>query len=244
VGYRYEGQVVLVGYPLHDPRDEGAMAAAVDQALAMPGLRRITVLGPARPPQAPPGAVEVRDRYVGVTVPPRPGAKLRNLLRRAAREVTVTSGRECTTEHAALIARYLDERSFDAGTRQIFGCIARYVRSLSSARVVSARCTDGRLAGFAVGEFASRHTAFYMFSFRNADLAPPGCADLLLARLLEEAAARGQTRMNLGLGVNAGVALFKRKWAAEPLLPYVDVSWDLRAPSLLTRIGRRLGISK
>ena len=54
-------------------------------------------------------------------------------------------------------------------------------------------------AAFAVGEFGSRHTAFYMFSFRDPDLAPPGAADLLLARLLEEAGGRGQALLNLGL---------------------------------------------
>jgi len=41
VGYAREGEFVLVGYPLHDPRDTGAMTAAVDQALKLPGLRRI-----------------------------------------------------------------------------------------------------------------------------------------------------------------------------------------------------------
>jgi hypothetical protein len=48
--------------------------------------------------------------------------------------------------------------------------------------------------------------------------------------------------MNLGLGVNAGVAFFKRKWGAAPFLPYVEVSWDIAAPSLVTRLGRLLGI--
>jgi lysylphosphatidylglycerol synthetase-like protein (DUF2156 family) len=81
-----------------------------------------------------------------------------------------------------------------------------------------------------------------MFSFRNPELAPPGSSDLLLAHLVEEARARGQTRMNLGLGVNAGVAFFKRKWGAAPFLPYVEVSWDIAAPSLVTRLGRLLGI--
>jgi hypothetical protein len=243
VGYQFDGRIVLVGYPLHDPRDESAMAAAVTKALALPGLRRITVLGPARPPQAPSDAPEVRDEYVGLPVPPPPvGSKLGNLLRRAARDVTIATGRECTGEHGALIGRYLRERELGAGTRHIFGRVGRYVQNVPSAQVVSARCADGRLAGFAVGEFASRHTAFFMFSFRDPDVAPPGTADLLLAHLLEEARIGGQTRMNLGLGVNAGIAYFKRKWGAERFLPYVEVSWETAMP-LRARIGRLLGIS-
>jgi len=245
VGYRSDEQLVLVGYPLHDPRDEEALSLAVAQALELPWLRRITVIGPARPPQAPAAAPELRDEHLGLPVPPPPaGQKLRSLLRRAAREVAVAEGRELGPEHAALVGRYLDERELDDGTRYIFGRIGDYLRASATARVVSARLADGRLAAFAVGEFASRHTGFFMFSFRNPELAPPGSADLLLARLVEEARARGQTRMNLGLGVNAGVAFFKRKWGAAPFLPYVEVSWDISAPSILARLGRRLGLGR
>ena len=39
-------------------------------------------------------------------------------------------------------------------------------------------------------------------------------------RLLDEARARGQTRMNLGLGVNEGISRFKQKWGGLPYLPY------------------------
>lgn len=245
VGYRSDDHLVLVGYPLHDPRDEIALGAAVAQALELPGLRRITVIGPARPPQAPAGAPEARDEHVGLAVPP-PAVrqKLRSLLRRAAREVTVAPGRELGPDHLALVGRYLKERMLDDGTRYIFGRIGDYLRASATARVVSARLGDGRLAAFAVGEFASRHTGFFMFSFRDPHLAPPGSADLLLAHLLEEARGRGQTRMNLGLGVNAGIAFFKRKWGAEPFLPYVEVSWEVAAPPLMTRLGRLLGIDR
>jgi hypothetical protein len=245
VGYRSDDHLVLVGYPLHDPRDEEALGLAVARALELPRLRRITVIGPARPPQAPTDAPELRDEHLGLPVPPpAAGQKLRNLLRRAAREVTVAPGHELGPEHSAMIGRYLDERELDDGTRYIFGRIGNYLQASATARIVSARLADGRLAAFAVGEFASRHTGFFMFSFRNPELAPPGSADLLLARLVEEARARGQTRMNLGLGVNAGVAFFKRKWRAEPFLPYVEVSWDIAAPSILARLGRRLGLGR
>jgi hypothetical protein len=60
--------------------------------------------------------------------------------------------------------------------------------------------------------------------------------------LLEEARQHGQTRMNLGLGVNAGISFFKRKWGAEPFLPYVEVSWEVKPQPLMTRLGRMLGL--
>jgi class 3 adenylate cyclase len=227
VGYASDGDVVLVGYPLHDPRDEQAMAAAVQEALRIPGLRRITVVGPARPPQAPAQSRLMQDSYLFLSLPrPAPRQKLRNLLRRADRELTIDSGRYCGEDHMALVGRYLDERGLEAGTRHIFRQLPTYLQASPRSLLFSARRADGRLVAFCVGEFVSLSTAFFMFCFRDRDLAPPGSTDVLLAELLDEASRRGQIRMNLGLGINAGVRFFKQKWGAEALLPYVQVSWE------------------
>jgi len=242
VGYASEGEFVLVGYPLHDPLDTGAMAAAVDQALKLPGVRRITVIGPARPPQAPEGSPLVQDGYLTVPVPhPPPAQKLRNLLRRARRELAIERSGTCGGEQMALIQPYLDGRHLAAGTRHIFRQLPRYLEMSPGSLLLSARLADGRLAAFSVGEFGSLHTAFYMFCFRHPNLAPPGSTDLLLSALLEAARERGQVRMNLGLGVNAGVRFFKRKWGAEPFLPYAQVSWEPAAHGRFRRLRGLFG---
>jgi len=239
VGYASGGTLVLVGYPLHDPNDAKAMTAAVDQALKMPGLERITVIGPARPPQAPEKAVVAQDSYYALPVPaPPPGQKLRNLLHRARRELSIVQGRRLENDHTALVQRYLDERRLAAGTRHIFGQLPRYIEASAGSLVVSGRLADGRLAAFAVGEFAPLATAFFMFCFRDPEVAPPGSADLVLSGLLEEAHQRGQTCMNLGLGVNAGIGFFKRKWSAEPFLPYVEVSWEVKPRGFISKLRR------
>jgi hypothetical protein len=236
VGYRLEEEVVLVGYPLHDPWDHAAMSQAVDLALKIPDLRRITVIGPSRPLQAPPRTRSGEDDYWALPVPtPPPGAKLKNLLRRADRELAIDRGRDFSEDHQQLVERYLSERTLTAGTRQIFQQIPRYLQASPGSLMVSARTTTGRLAAFAVGEFASLHTAFFMFCFRDPDLAPPGSADRVFSGLLEEAARRGQRRMNLGLGVNDGIRFFKRKWRAECFLPSIETSWEIRTP-LISRL--------
>jgi hypothetical protein len=237
VGYESEGTLVLVGYPLHDPRDEKAMAAAVQEALRIPGLRRITVIGPARPPQAPEKIETSEDSYFELPVPaPAPDAKLRNLLRRASREVRLVSGRRFENEHADLVQRYLGERPLAAGTRQIFRQLQSYIDASVGSLIVSARRKDGRLVAFSVGEFGSFSTAFFMFCFRDPDIAPPGSSDLTLSGLLNEALQRGQSRMNLGLGVSEGIRFFKRKWGAEAFLPYVETSWKPASPGLRSRL--------
>jgi hypothetical protein len=237
VGYQSEAAVVLVGYPLPDPLDSQAMAMAVEQALRIPGLEQITVIGPTRPPQAPEKAESAEDSYYALPLPPPPpGLKLKNLLRRAQREVQLFHGRRFENDHADLLQRYLDERPLAAGTRQIFRQLASYVEASAGSLIVSARRADGRLAAFAVGEFAALSTAFFMFCFRDPRLAPPGSADLALSGLLQEARQRGQARMNLGLGVSDGIRFFKRKWGAEPFLPYVETSWQPASAGVLSRL--------
>jgi hypothetical protein len=237
IGYDSGGELVLVGYPLHDPLDESAMTEAVTLALQIEGLRRITVIGPVRPKSAPAGSRLEQDCYYAIPVPPpRPAQKLRNMLHRASRELTLEPGRRCGEDHMRLVQRYLDERPLAPGTRRIFGHLQSYLAASPGSLVLSARLANGRLGAFVVGEFASFHTAFFMFSFRDLRWAPPGSTDLLLSALLDEAAHRGHIRMNLGLGINEGIRFFKGKWDPVSFLPYVQVTWEPRAPGLFFHI--------
>ena len=237
VGFDSGGEFVLVGYPMHDPLDVGAMTDAVNQALQIRGLRRITVIGSVRPPQAPDRSIATEDCYYALPMPPPPpGQKLRNLLRRAGRELTLDGAHQYGDDHMALVQRYLEERHLATGTRHIFRQLPRYLAASAGSLLLSARLADGRLAAFAVGEFAASRTAFYMFSFREPRLAPPGASDFLLSGLLDEARERGHAQINLGLGVNEGISFFKRKWGAVPFLPYVQVSWETGSPGPFSRL--------
>jgi hypothetical protein len=227
IAYVNNGHAVLIGYPVHDPLDCSAMAEAVTLAGASPDVRMLTVLGPARPPQAPAGAACVEDAYYGVDLPigpPRP--KLANLLRRAQRDLKIDSARALAADHDSLVGQYLDNRELAAGTRVIYSRLGRYLAASAGSVLFSARLDDGRLAAFAVGEFASFSTAFFMFCFRDSHCAPPGAADLVLSALVDEAARRGQQRVNLGLGIHSGIQFFKKKWKARAVLPCVEVSWQ------------------
>jgi hypothetical protein len=230
---------VVLGYPLQDPLDVQGMSGAVDEALKIPGLERLTVIGPARPPQAPSGTPVVEDGYYALPLPfSSPGQKLRNLLHRAERELNVERGHRLEGQHLALVREYLDGRPLGAGTRHIFRRLPEYLNASGSSMMISASLPDGRLAAFAVGEFGALQTAFFMFCFRDRTIAPPGSADLVLSGLLEEAQRRGHSRMNLGLGVNEGIRFFKRKWGAELYLPCVEVSWKPQSKGLLSRVRK------
>ncbi|MDR1490757.1 MAG: DUF2156 domain-containing protein [Desulfovibrio sp.] len=211
----------------------------------------VTVLAPYRPKEAPSDAESRADLYWRLPIPAPPvGQKLRNMLTRAGRDLTVEI-EAWSDEHADIVREYLDTRPLPPGTRAVFSSINRYALQepddapgeARNVLLVSARLNDGRLTAFSIGDFSGLHTAFYMFAFRRKT-APPGSADLLLARLLSHAETMGHSRMNLGLGINSGIGFFKKKWKAQPFLPYVETSWQLPAggkktlaPGFLSRVS-------
>lgn len=235
VAYDFAGQRTLIAYAPGSMPDEAAditaktMDKAVASALAAGNEGILTVLGPARPNAAPQDAAGREDAYAFIALPMGTvGQNLRNMLRRGARECTV-SAEPWSVEHTALVRAYLESRPLEAGTRHIYNRIPDYLSATPEAIVFTARNaahnTDARLLAFAVGDFSSLTTAFYMFAFRDMSC-PPGVADVLLHAIVREATDRGHQYVNLGLGINKGIAAFKRKWGVTHSLPCVQTAWN------------------
>ncbi|MBT9139112.1 MAG: hypothetical protein DDT31_01693 [Syntrophomonadaceae bacterium] len=47
-----------------------------------------------------------------------------------------------------------------------------------------------------------------------------GASDLILYEIIKTAQEMGKSFVNLGLGINEGVAFFKKKWGGSPFLNY------------------------
>lgn len=271
IAYLHEGHAVLVAYPGMEAtlreksgplcRDRSACGtdwetptggAAPSLASALAILRErcseITVIAPFRPSEAPADAISNRDCYWQIGLPPsEPGSKLRNILRRAERDVAVQED-AWSPEHESLVGHYLNTRSLRPGTRAIYASLSSYAAlggdatHVAKVCLLSARMADGSLAGFTLGDLSGLSTAFYMFAFRD-EKSPPGTADLLLSNLMRRAAELGHERMNLGLGINSGISFFKKKWHASPLAAYIETSWSFNGSSsrggLLSSLLRR-----
>lgn len=221
----FPAQDELSSCDIHSPAYAERLEKAVACALAMPNLRRITVLAPVVPDAAPDRAVVERDAWWCVALPHEPGQKLRNMLNRARREAHVAV-EAWGPEHDALVDHYLKVRTLAPGTRHIFGKVGDYVRQSPDAVLFSARDASGRLLAMAVGDYSALSTAFYMFAFRHDDC-PPGVSDALLKALADEAESRGQNMLNLGLGIDSGITFFKKKWGAFEAMPHLETSWTV-----------------
>ncbi len=221
---------VLVAYSVKADRniwDEG-----VEQVLGLNKFEQITVLAPEVPSLAPADAHISRDNYWFLPIPaPAPGQKLRNMLKRAQKDVTIfINGSEAyACAHKEMVDAFCNRKAavLSDGSRYIFSNLDKYLAACPDALLFTARNDLNEAVAMAIGDFSALGTAFYMFAFRHEN-APPGTSDLLLAAVLDEAARRGHTRINLGLGMGKGVEFFKKKWGAEPALAYVETSWEIK----------------
>ena len=157
LSFRGEDSLLFNGYLLGTSFDETMLGRAIETAVSRFKPRHVAVIAPKIPEEVAAGQILERDEYYRLD----PGrvrrdAKLRNMLRRAAREARVESSRDLREEHRALIAEFLDTHPVSQEIRYIFERIPAYVSAVPTARVFSARDRAGTLVAFDVTEFGAK----------------------------------------------------------------------------------------
>jgi hypothetical protein len=235
--FREGGNLIFIGYPLNRPPDSAKMEETLQGLIASRNPGQVAILAPSIPAAYGPPAG--KDKYYSLDVaslkiPP----KIANMIRRASRDLKIIQERTVGPEHLGLIRAFYESRQIDQGTQTIFQQIPFYLEDSATTLVFSARDREERLLAFDIADFWANHYAFYMFNFRSPLHPLPGVSDLLLHEIIAEARLQGKTRINLGLGINAGVTFFKTKWGARPLLPHESVLYRCKRPSFFESLLR------
>jgi hypothetical protein len=221
LAYRKKGHLIFVGYPLKEPFDESKMVKTFEDALAHFRPREVALTAPAIPPSLRIGVYPSSDHYYRLDLFTLSiSQKLRNMLTRASRELVLERGQVFDDEHRKMVDNFIQTHPVDESTRLIFQRIPNYLSSSPRALVFNARSKGGELVAFDVAELRPRHYALYMFNFTSTALYVPGASDLLLSEVIQQARTEGKRFLNLGLGINPGVAFFKKKWGGVIFLPY------------------------
>ncbi|MEW6334045.1 MAG: hypothetical protein AB1558_07225 [Thermodesulfobacteriota bacterium] len=218
--YTAAGRIILVGYPLCEPFETKRLERVLQDAVATFKPATVSLTAPAIPPPLGPGRAP-DDHYYRLDLSTLSiSQKLRNMLRRAGRELSVGVNPAFGREHREMVDLFLKTRSAGGDTRFIFERIDAYLDASETAVLFEARSTRRELVAFDIAEFRPQDYAVYMFNFRSSALYVPGASDLLLSAVVERAAAAGKKYINLGLGINPGVRFFKEKWGGVPFLPH------------------------
>jgi hypothetical protein len=215
--------LIFVGYALREPLNENQMGKVFEDTIKRFKPESVALIAPAIPSTVNGCDHPASDHYYRLELSALSiSQKLRNMLTRASREVAVQRTRTFSREHKKLVENFLKAHPVDEGSQVIFKRIEKYLSSSTTAWVFDARSRKGELVAFDVAEFKARDYVIYMFNFTSDALYVPGASDLLLSEVIQEAKKERKKFVNLGLGINAGVTFFKKKWGGTAFLPYAS----------------------
>jgi hypothetical protein len=222
--------MVFVGYPLCGTFSAARMLESIDEAKKRFRPAVVSVIAPALPGPLKECALSPPDDYyrldLSCFVIPR---KTGSMLKRARRDVSVSIG-TFGREHKRLVDDLMLTHRLDKAMQFIFKRLPEYVKC-DTAIVFDARTLRGDLVAFTVAEYGAKLYAFYMFNCRSREHNVPGASDLMFTHVIECAQAEGKQYVNMGLGVDAGIAFFKTKWGATPFLRHFSSLLESQTPS-------------
>jgi len=217
--------LMFIGYPLAPDSDPAARIYEIICERLRPTT--VAVMAPTIWLPAEQYEQQATDSYYRLDLPLRPmDAAVAYMLRRAQRDLQVTRG-SFGKEHKKIIKAFLADHSFNRRQKYLFKHIPQYLKASNSAVLLEAR-RKKELVAFNIVDLGAVDYAFYLFSFRSSKLNVPGASDLLFHEMLNLAQTAGKKAVNLGMGVNAGIRRFKKKWGGTPFLNYFSVFVDKR----------------
>jgi len=236
-----KGTLIFIGYPLEGSFEEKKMKTILEKVIRRMNPEEVSIIAPSVAWHDGTVLKKSSDTYYRLNVNDlRIGSKVRNMVVRSARDLSVVASRVFEDEHKAIVHSFLHAHTVGEDVRYIFERIPFYVSSSNSALIIDARDRDGKLVAFDIVEFGSKEYAFYMFNFTSHECYVPGASDLLFYELLKLSMGKGKTYINLGLGINEGVSFFKKKWGAKPFLPCQHLVYGCRDKSPMVALFKKL----
>lgn len=221
LAYSKKDLLIFVGYPLEEAFEEKKMEKALNEARRRFKPKEISLTAPKIPFSIEGPTQSSLDYYYRLDLSTLSiSQKLRNMLKRAGRDLVVERVKGLEKGHHLMVNEFFNTHGVDEPTRFIIKRIPEYLSSAPSVWVFNARKKGGALAAFDIAEFGARHYAIYMFNFTSRNHYIPGASDLLLSEVIKCARDENKDFVNLGLGINRGVTFFKKKWGGVPLYPY------------------------
>lgn len=241
LAYAGKDRLIFVGYPLKEAFEEKRMRSALEEAIKRFNSERVSLIAPFIPSSINNCVRPLSDHYYRLDLSSLSiSQKLRNMLSRAGRELSVERNKKFDEEHKKMVDDFLKTHPVDEATRFIFKRIDEYLSSSTTAWIFDARNKRNELVAFDVAEFKPRDYAIYMFNFGSDALYVPGDSDLLLSEVIQQAKTERKKYINLGLGINQGVTFFKKKWGGVAFLPYASCLYHPSRKENLEALLRKL----
>lgn len=230
VCYRGQGVVVVIGYPLSQPCGKQDLVQVLEQIINDFGPQRLWLIAPEIPPWGGLKPTGVCDDYFRLDLENlKLSPKVRNMIRRAGKDLEIRESSGMSKEHETLLGEFLARKQLSRESQELLRALPRYLSTVAGTVLLSAFDKEERLVSFCVGQMGAGDWGFYMFHVNSLSRRVPGSSDLLLENLIRKVLEHDKRFLNMGLGINPGVGFFKKKWGAFPFVPYREANLTRRS---------------
>jgi hypothetical protein len=211
--------LIFIGYPLE--KEANNSQRSYESACERFRPATVAVIAPQLWFQVHTYEIQSQDSYYKLDLPLKPlHPEISYMVRRAARELTVTEG-TFGKAHRKLVKDFISRHQMSEEYKHIYERIPHYLKRSKPARLLEAR-KGNTLIAFTIVDLGSANYAFYLFNFRSVEENIPGASDLLFHKMVCLALSEGRKTINLGLGIHPGIRRFKEKWGGIAFLPYTS----------------------
>jgi len=214
--------LIFVGYPLEGDFSEDSFSLALEKAMALSRPLHTWFIAPKIPPSLIP-KIKSRENDFYYRLDLTPQKISRNLTRaaeKAAQGLSVSLSRLFSEEHALLTEEFLQRQELPPRVYQLYLRMKDYLAFSGTSLLLSAWDREKRLSAYYVLELGAEKFLTYVVGCHSKVNYVPHASDFLFSEMIKVAKKNQKEYVHLGLGVNEGIARFKKKWGGVPFLKY------------------------
>ena len=235
---RRDDWLIIVGYPLEGNFSPGGFEKFYEKINNQFRPKHLSLMAPELPPSITPHCQERQSDYFYTLDMEK--FTLRGILKRvvnkALKNLTVERSSAIGKPHDELTREFTERIKPPQRVRQLFSKMPYYVGPDAQSVVLNAWDNAHQLAGYYIVDLAAKNFSTYVVGCHSKKNYTPGASDLLCYEMIKMSQDHGKRYIHLGLGVNAGIMRFKKKWGGRPTIKYEQCELVLKKPSLLETI--------
>lgn len=214
--------LIFIGYPLEGEFSDDAFSSALDKAMARIRPSRTWFIAPDIPASLVQRLTSREDDfYYRLDLQsPDISPRMVRIAGKAAQMLTVDASRLFSDDHVRLTDAFLQRQKLPPRVHQLYLCMKDYLLFSETSLLLSARDLRGRLSAYYILESGAREFLAYIVGCHSEENPVSHASDLLFYEMVQTARRLRKGYIHLGLGVNEGIARFKKKWGGFPFLRY------------------------
>ncbi len=218
--------LTIIGYPLSGSYNHENLIQAKDKALQRTKATTCFLIAPDIPHDLQ-SYVEERDIFYTLPANAPIPKKLINPLEKAQKHLRIELNNVFSPAHRRLWTEFMARVPLNNKVRSLYASTAQVMaQGIENLYLLNAWDNNDNLVASLLLDFAPQKFCSYILGTHSKENYFPHATDALFAHMLKLARDKKKDFIHLGLGVNAGITRFKKKWGGIEAQSFVMASWQ------------------